>query len=61
MFMAILCAVTVLVTEIIDHYDARENERSYYKVALIFQYLSIALSVMAFLSGMVSNAINEPV
>ncbi|MFT6330479.1 MAG: hypothetical protein ACJAYN_002423 [Bermanella sp.] len=58
MFMAILCAVTVLVTEIIDHYDTRENERTYNKVALIFQYLGIALFVIAFLSGLVSNAIS---
>jgi hypothetical protein len=61
MFMAILCAVTVLVIEIIDHYDKRENERTYYKAALIFQYLGIALFVIAYLSGLVSNAINEAV
>jgi hypothetical protein len=61
MFMVILCAVTMLVTEKIDYYDTSENQRTYYKVALICQYLGIALLVIALLSGLISNAINEAV
>ncbi len=59
MFLAIVCAVTVMVTEIIDHYDTRENEHRYYKVASAFKYIGYALFIIAFFSGLASNAINE--
>lgn len=61
MFIAIVCAVIFLVTEIIDHYDTRDNERTYNKVARTFKYLGVVLFVTAFFLGKVSSALNEAV
>lgn len=33
MFLAIVCATTMMATEVIDHYDKRDNEHSYYDIA----------------------------
>ena len=40
MFTAIICASIEMMTEVVDHYDKRDNEHTYYKVANLFKYAS---------------------
>ena len=47
MSIAILCGVIVLLTQIADHYDKRDNEQKYYEFAKSIRYLGIGIAVLA--------------
>ncbi len=38
MFLAIICAAAMMITEIVDHYDKRDNERKYFEFAHMAKY-----------------------
>lgn len=42
MYGALLCACLVLISEVIDHYDTRNNEHLYHRFAIFFKYLGWA-------------------
>jgi len=56
MFLAILCASVMMIAEVVDHYDTRDNEHTYYKVALYFKYAAYAGFGIAVLVGLITGA-----
>lgn len=52
MYGAIVCACLVMLSVVIDHYDRRNNERSYRAFANTFKGMGYALLVMAFVIHM---------
>ncbi len=47
LYGAILCACLVMLSVVVDHYDRRDNEKSYRRFALIGQCLGGALLIAA--------------
>jgi hypothetical protein len=50
MYGAFICACCVLVSEVIDHYDKRDNEHMYHRFANFFKYVGwtfFGLSILA--------------
>lgn len=56
MFVAILCASVMMIAEVVDHYDKRDNEHKYYKVALYFKNIAYAGFGIAVLVGLITEA-----
>lgn len=56
MFAAIVCASVMLIAEVIDHYDKRDNEHTYYKVALYFKYVAYSGFAFAVFIGLMTGA-----
>jgi hypothetical protein len=51
MFIAIICASIEMITEVLDHYDKRDNEHTYYKIANLFKYASYMSFAIAIFTG----------
>jgi len=47
MLASIVCAIILMLTLVADHYDKRDNEMTYYKVASSIRALGITLFVLA--------------
>lgn len=56
MFIAIICASIEMMTEVVDHYDKRDNEHTYYKVANLFKYASYVSFAIAIFTGFGTGA-----
>lgn len=56
MFFAILCLSVMMLAEVVDHYDKRDNEHIYYKVALYSKYIGYAAFGVAILVGLAMGA-----
>lgn len=56
MFIAILCASIMMIIEVVDHYDRRDNEHTYYKMALHFKRVAYAGFGIAVLVGLFMGA-----
>ncbi|MFC3121429.1 hypothetical protein [Agaribacter flavus] len=52
MFVAIVFASIMMIAEVVDHYDKRDNEHTYYKVALYFKNLAYAVFGIAVVLGL---------
>ena len=56
MFIAILCAAVMFIAEVVDHYDKRDNEHTYYKVALYFKNIAYVVFGIAVIVGLSMGA-----
>lgn len=50
MFAASICGCVVLLTVVVDHYDQRNNETNYKKIADVFKKSGIAFAILSILA-----------
>ncbi|MGQ4661623.1 hypothetical protein [Lysobacter sp. F6437] len=56
MYGAIICACTVLLSVVLDHYDRRNNEKHYRMFASIGEFLGWPFFAVSLLWGIVNGA-----
>lgn len=56
MFVAIVSASVVMIIEVVDHYDKRDNEHAYYRLAVYFKYFGYITFAVAVLVGLAMGA-----
>lgn len=52
-YAAFICAAIVLLAEVIDHYDQRDNENNYRLFSNIFKYLGLGFLAVSLISALI--------